>query len=233
MKAGDLCTYTIKMPDDSYSGDYMNLVIKKLKTVKMSMHQYRDIGDNNILPSKLTLNNIWDKSVKYDNYKSNFYKLEIGKQIDDDDKEIKYNFKPGYSKIAFLSFTTSSGGTFEFDIVTNFRKNNKPKPVEKEEDSNTVYIVMTVLLAILFYIIVLFMYQWKFGNKRQAEEYQHRRSLYKQENENIRKSIHRRSTMRASMSKEQSFKNRTVDADAALGVEHIGTVKNGASVKQF
>ena len=39
--------------------------------------------------------------------------------------------------------------------------------------------------------------------------------------------------MRASMSKEQSFKNRTADADAALGVEHIGTVNNGASVKQF
>jgi len=38
LKAGDLCSYTIKMPDDSYSGDYMNLIVKKLKNVKMSMH---------------------------------------------------------------------------------------------------------------------------------------------------------------------------------------------------
>jgi len=86
------------------------------------------------LPSKLTLNDIWTKSVKYDDYRSNFYKLEISKQIDDDDKEIKYKFKPGYSKVAFISFTSTAGGTFEFDIVTNFRKNNKPKPVKDDDN---------------------------------------------------------------------------------------------------
>lgn len=37
-KVGDLCSYTIKMPDDSRSGDYMHLIIKQLKNVKMSMH---------------------------------------------------------------------------------------------------------------------------------------------------------------------------------------------------
>lgn len=98
------------------------------------------------MPSKLTLNDIWTKSVKYDDYRSNFYKLEISKPIDDDDKEIKYKFKPGYSKVAFISFTydakddidnkrsASTQGTFEFDIVTNFRKNNKPKPAKDDDN---------------------------------------------------------------------------------------------------
>lgn len=93
--------------------------------------------------------------------------MESNKQIDDDDKEIKYKFKPGYSKVAYLSFSSENAdGSFEFDIVTNFRKNNKPKKAE-DEGNDTVYIVMLVLLVILFYILGLFIYQWKFGKKKQ------------------------------------------------------------------
>ena len=69
MKLGDLCSYSIKLPDDAIVGDRVDLVIRKLKNVKMSMHQYRDFGVNQFVnPSAVTIKDIWSKSVKYSDY---------------------------------------------------------------------------------------------------------------------------------------------------------------------
>lgn len=59
------------------------------------------------------------------------------------------------------------------------------------------------------------------------EEYEHRRSIYKQENENIRKSINRRSTLRQSQINGKNMKNQGNDGPTPLRDEQAFSVNTG------
>lgn len=139
---------------------------------------------------------IWLKSALY---KENYIKWENDPNDSDPDK--RFTFRPGLSKVAFISMAAVGNqngvqATFEFDIITYFRKDGGGKKVD-DDDNHIAYYIMAGLLLVCLCMLIMFAYNWKYGNKKTEEEMEQRRSVYQKENHMIRQSISiRRSTMR-------------------------------------